>query len=678
MKFLKYIPSVLTICLIIGISIGYYFSFSIISLFLFLIIGIIALTITYYYSNKKIQKQYVFSFFTLLIFILIGITAVQIQNDYNKENYYQNYLNDTDNSIYFKIEKRLKPSSYYQKYVAEIININKHHSLGKILVNIKKDSVNPSYNVGNIYYTKSLLKSINKPLNPYTFNYSAYLKTKQIKHKLNADKNQLFFIKSTSQLSSFTENIITTINRNLKQKGIKKDELSIINALILGQRQEISKELITAYQNAGAMHILAVSGLHIGILFAILLFVFYPFNKLFKNKKTGKILQYVMAILLIWLYAFLTGFSPSVVRATTMFTAIAIGILVNRHVATSNSLFISAFILLLVNPLFLFDIGFQLSYLAVFSIIYWNPIFLKIWHPKNKIVFFFWSIFIVSLSAQIGILPLSFYYFHQFPALFFVTGLVILPFLGVLLGIGLLTCVLAYFDILPTLLVSVLSFLIETLNKVIVFIAKQEQFLVKEIFFTLLLTTATYFIIIALYRLFEKISYKRMLFLLTSILIVQMVLFYHKFIRENTNEFILFNKNKNTLIAIRKGNNATFYTNMDSIHNNLINNYKIGTGISSITVKNKINNYFHFGKHKILIIDSLGVYKIKKIQPEIVLLQHSPKINIERMIKLLQPKQIIVDASNYNSYSKYYNNKAMEFGISFHNTKEKGAFSLKR
>ncbi len=632
----------------------------------------------YYYSNKKAQKHYVFTFFTLLVFILIGITAVQIQNDFIKEKYYQNYLNDTDNSIYFKIEKRLKPSSYYQKYIAEIININNHHSLGKILVNIKKDSVNPSYNVGNIYYTKPVLKLINKPLNPYIFNYSAYLKTKQIQHKLNTNKNQLFFIKSTNEFKNFTEKIIITINQNLKHKGVKKDKLSIINALILGQRQEIAKELVTAYQNAGAMHILAVSGLHIGVLLAILLLIFYPLKILFKNRKRGKILQYSMAILLIWLYALLTGFSASVVRATTMFTAISVGVLIKRPVATGKSLFLSAFLLLLVNPLFLFDIGFQLSYLAVFSIIYWNPIFLKIWHPKNKIVFFFWSIFIVSLSAQIGILPLSFYYFHQFPALFFVTGLLILPFLGVLLGIGLLTCVLAYFEILPTLLVSVLSILIETLNKVIVFIAKQEQFLVKEIFFTLLLTIITYIIIIALYRLFEKFSYKRMFFLLTSILIFQMGLFYYKYIRESTSEFIVFNKNKNSLIAFRKGNKVIFYTSADSISNNLINNYKIGTGISSVTVKNKINNFFHFGKQKILLIDSLGVYKIKNMKPDIVVLQHSPKINVERMINFLQPKQIIIDASNYTSYSKYYKNKAMELGISFHNTKEKGACSLKR
>ena len=91
-----------------------------------------------------------------------------------------------------------------------------------------------------------------------------------------------------------------------------------------------------------------------------------------------------------------------------------------------------------------------------------------------------------------------------------------------------------------------------------------------------------------------------------------------------------------------------------------------------------MNNYFHFGKQKILLIDSLGVYKIKNIKPDIVVLQHSPKINVERMINFLRPKQIIIDASNYTSYGKYYKNKTMEFDISFHNTKEKGAFSLKR
>jgi len=447
--------------------------------------------------------------------------------------------------------------------------------------------------------------------------------------------------------------------------------------LLLGQRQDISKTLFRSYQNAGAVHILAVSGLHIGILFAILLFLFYPFLWIL-GKNKGKFMQYIFAIIFIWLYAFLAGYTASIIRSATMFTALAIGVLVNRKSAAINNLFLSVFILLIIHPQYIMDIGFQLSYLAVFSIIYWNPVFMNLWLPKTKIIRLFWTIFTVSLSAQIGVLPISLYYFHQFPALFFVSGIVILPVLGFVLGFGFFVIIMAYFDLLTKTIADLFFKVIEILNSFIHVIANQENFLFSQIFFSLLYVFLSYLLIIALYRLFQKMNFKRLVFLMISILLFQFGLIYRKFLRESEKNFIVFHQNKNTILGFRKGNYLQLKTGLDTITNNyIIKTYKTGTGITNVN-SGKIKNYYRFKQHKILVIDSFGVYNIKEVKADIVLLRKSPKINIERLIKKLHPKLIIADATNYRSYVNYYQQKATELNTAFYNTNEKGAFILKR
>lgn len=677
MKFLNYIPAVLSLCLIIGITIGYQFSIDIYYIFGLTLLNLIALFLVYFYAAKNINSGFFFSILTLSIFILIGMLSIKIQNDFKNEKYYGNFTNNKENEIYFKITKRLKPTKYDNKYEAEIISLNKHHTIGKVLLNSKKDSLYKTPKIGAIYYTKTELRPINKPKNPFEFDYNAYLKNKQIKYQIKTKRNLLFLVKNPYGIKKYTNAIIDKINTNLKKHHIKQNELAIINALLLAQRQDISKKLIRSYQNAGAMHILAVSGLHIGVIFGILLFLFSPFVKIF-GKNKGKIIQYTLAVLVIWLYALLAGYTASIIRSVTMFTALAIGVLVNRKSATINNLFLSAFILLLIHPQYLVDVGFQLSYLAVFSIIFWTPIFKNVWLPKNKIIRLFWLVFTVSISAQIGVLPVSLYYFHQFPVLFFISGIVILPLLGFVIGFGFFVLILAYFNVLTDTIADFYFKIIEGLNFFIHSIANQEQFLVTKIFFPIAFVFLSYFIIIALYRLFQKFKFNRLAFLLVSILLFQSGLIYFKFFRESEKNWLVFNQNKHTILGFREGNLLRIETDLDTIlKNHIIYTYLYGSGVANVKVE-KIQNYFRFKQHKILVIDSFGVYKVKQIKPDIILLRKSPKINIERMIKQLHPKLIISDASNYKSYTNYYQQKAAKLKTPFYNTYKNGAFILKR
>jgi competence protein ComEC len=464
------------------------------------------------------------------------------------------------------------------------------------------------------------------------------------------------------------------IQQSLQQYDFSEDELAIMNALLLGQRQDISKELTANYSKAGAIHILAVSGLHVGIILWMLSFVLKPLERY----KKGKVIKLVLVVLFLWFFAVLAGMSASVTRAVTMFSAIAIGQFFNKRNAIEQSLIFSMFLLLLLKPLFLFDVGFQLSYLAVFGIIWVQPVFYQLWKPKYYIIDKGWQLITVSTAAQLGVLPISLFYFHQFPGLFFLSNLLIIPFLGVILGTGIIVLGLSYLTILPVFLVDIYGGIISILNRLVAFIARQEAFLFSDISFSFIKMFFSYLVIIACFQFFLKRNAKRCLFFLSSVLIFQFVFFCEKYHIEKNNEFIVFHKSRNSIVGIRTGSFLEVYNDMDSLvtKQNLLKNYKVGENIQYQNYQ-KLPNVLQLNKQIILFIDTAGVYNLTDLRQPIVLLRQSPKINLERLINRLQPTIIIADGSNYKSYVRRWKATCLKLQIPFWSTNEQGAYIKK-
>lgn len=672
MKLFRYIPAILSFCIGIGILFGYYFRPNNYTIIILLFSSLIVLFLTHYITSKSFEQRYYFNLVAYLLFIFIGIASITFQDKRNQKNHYSNYLVSDSNQFVLEITKELNSNIYYNKYFAKVIQTNTTNTVDRILLNIRKDSLNKEISVSNVIYVKTKLQKINKPLNPYQFDYQGYLNKQQIHYQTTIGSNELRVIKKTIRLRLLAHNIRKKIQLSLKKNGFKADELAIINAILLGQRKDISKNLMQNYAKAGAIHILAVSGLHIGILLLLLNFVFSPLEFF----KKSKVLKIILVIILLWMYAFLAGLSASIVRAVTMFTAISIGGFINKKTSTVHSLFISIFILLLVNPSYLFSVGFQLSYLAVFSIVHFYPLFIEIYQPKNKVLRYFWSIFTVSLAAQIGILPISLYYFHQFPSLFFISSMVIIPFLGLILGIGIVVILLALTNLLPIPISQFFSWVIQQMNIFISFIAKQEMFLFKHIHFSFWMLFVSYIFILAFYFLWKKPNPFKIVAVLVSIILFQTVLIFEKHQIETSNEFIVFNKSKTRLIVQRTKKNATVYTEKPLKNNYIIANYSIGKGLKNQTIK-PLKNLYSFGGKTILVIDSLGIYKIPKLKIDYVLLQQSPKINLKRLLVKLKPKTIIADGSNYKSYKKQWSKTCKKVDVPFYDTSISGAFHLK-
>ena len=219
---------------------------------------------------------------------------------------------------------------------------------------------------------------------------------------------------------------------------------------------------------------------------------FNPIKRLLKSEKGVN----VLIVIMLWGFAFLTGLSPSVIRAVTMFSFFAFAKIINRDTNAINTLFLSYFTLLIINPNWLFHVGFQLSYLAVLFILWLVPVWNKVYYPKHMILKKFWGIITVTLAAQIGIIPLSLYYFHQFPGLFILTNLIVLPIIGLILFLGILLIFLSSINTVPDWFAFSYNYLIKLLNSFISWIAEQNIFLFQDISFNFNQVIFSYLILI--------------------------------------------------------------------------------------------------------------------------------------------------------------------------------------
>ena len=288
--------------------------------------------------------------------------------------------------------------------------------------------------VGDVLLVQANLDSIKNKNNPGEFNVKAYWNNKDVYQIGFVGESDFKLIKTVDY--PWWMNWSSRVRNHLTEKlqsTLNGESLGVAVALLLGDKQLLTNEVRSSFSNAGAMHVLAVSGLHVGIVLYILMFVLGKFTR-FISKRNAVLIS----IAIIWIYAAITGFSPSVLRASFMFSVLAIAQITGRNKNSINVLFFSAFVLLLFQPLWVYDIGFQLSYLAMTGIFVLYPLVSKLIYFKNKWLTKIWQGTAVGLSAQLFTVPLTLFYFHQFPNYFILTNIGMMVFAGAVLGLGLL------------------------------------------------------------------------------------------------------------------------------------------------------------------------------------------------------------------------------------------------
>ena len=677
MKVLQFPLARITIGFLAGILVAYYFQPNPQLVFTILFIAICVFVVAYFWSKRIAVNTIYFGLATYFLAFNIGTSTQIIHTDsFQKSNYiHAKSIFDTPHLVSVTVREKLRSSAYNDRYIVLVNQIDNTTNTGRILLNVRKESLNHPFEMGTHLQINANLYENSPAKNPNQFDYGKYLEGKQIYAQIYADASEIKIGSIiTKDVWYYTSRLRTKIIRNLEKSNFNKAELHVAIALILGQQQDISPEIIRDYQFAGAVHILSVSGLHIGFILLFVTFILKPFP----NTRRGSFLKLMIILFSLSSFGLIAGLAPSVLRSVTMFSFVAIGMYLRRSTNIFHTLLVSMLLILLVQPSFLFDVGFQLSYVALFFILWLQPLLASLWSPKNIFFKYFWDILTVSFAAQIGAFPLSIYYFHQFPGLFFVTNLVIIPFLSVIMGLGVLVMVLAAFDYVPLFLAKSLEWSIYILNKIINSIASLEQFIIQEIPFNWQLLLSIYLLLIATIVWFKKPSFNRLVLALISIIIFQITYFQTHLTIQNQSELIIFNSKKSSLIAERKGENITLYANdsllKSALNNRTLTSYSMGN-FSNLKTKERLQNLLYFNGTKILIIDSVGVYP-KDIRPDIVVLTQSPKINLERFLQTIKPKMIVADASNFRTIQKHWKATCLKEKIPFHATGEKGFYRL--
>ena len=673
MKIIEFPLTKITVSFIIGILFAYYYKINPEYIVLILFTGLLTFTVALLYCKRRNASPIIFGLSTYLLAFIIGLTTQVTHTESNQKNNYINYkaLFDKTQNLEVTIREKLRSSQYNDRYIVLVKKINDSETTGRILLNIRKNSLEQSIKIGTHLRISGILIENSKAKNPNQFDYGKYLENKQIYAQIYSDystsKTNLIIDKNVWYYASAIRN---NILRNLEKNNFSKAELNVAAALILGQQQDISPDIIKDYQYAGAVHILSISGLHIGFILLFVTFILKPFP----NTRKGSFIKLIIIIISLISFGIIAGLAPSVVRSVVMFSFVAIGMYLRRSTNIFHTLLVSMLLILLFQPSFLFDVGFQLSYVALFFILWLQPILAEIWKPKNKVANYFWEILTVSIAAQIGALPLSIYYFHQFPGLFFITNLIVIPFISLIMGLGVLVMVLAAFDFVPLFLSKSLEWSITILNKIINSIASIKQFIIQDIPFNWQLLISLYLLIICIIIWIKKTNFIRLTMTLSAVLIFQGTYFGTQWTIGKQKELVIFNSKKNTLISERKGKNVTLYQNGKELKNIAINSYLMGN-FSTLKDTKKLQNVLYFNGSKILILDSLGVYPMKS-NPDILVLTRSPRINLDRLFQEVKPKIVVADATNFKTYIQLWKATCLKKKIPFHATGEKGFYRL--
>ena len=441
---------------ILGIIWSYYFN-SHLFMFILFSAGCFALIVYCFFDRYK----YRYCFGVGISGFLFLIFAFQTKNTLSESDW-ENFTGMSD--YYVKILE--EPVAKNKTLQCQVFIISVQDTSGVVTVNkrgilyISNGDFSNSFTVGDCLYVHTLFRKPEKDIS-IPFDYAGYLKNKGIAAVGFARPENIKFAPVPETIFPDLKSIAYANRKyllgKLKQIIPSEEQYGIAAGILFGDKNSLDDDLKAMFSSSGGAHVLVVSGLHLGFLYAILLFIL----KFLGNTRKISIVKQIIILLILWFFSFITGLAPSIIRATTMLSIYGIAQVTGKRNFSLNTVGSSAFIMLLYNPLYLFDVGFQLSFSAVVAIISINPFLQHLYKSRYSFFNYIYSLLSVSVSAQAGTAPLSVYYFHQFPVVFLLTNLFVIPLTGLVLILTsiylLLTCLVS----LPAVMLFPLHFTLQ-------------------------------------------------------------------------------------------------------------------------------------------------------------------------------------------------------------------------
>ncbi len=613
--------------------------------------------------------------------IALGYAAAYAQHYKNNKHHYSQNLGKAQFIKATVLEPLIKRKKSFKTTVAinGFIDSNSHTvpTIGKALIYFTKTENAPQLLPGDKILFAANLISIKNNGNPGEFDYKNYCHRSGITHLCFAAPNQ--YIKNgvaTYNFNAFfARQRIKTI-AIIDKFIINPQANGIAQALLIGDKTDIDQDVWDDYSRTGIVHIIAISGMHMGIIYGgiVWLLALIPF---LRNKK---FIPISIGLIAMWFFAATTGLPSSVMRATIMFTFLAMGELMEEQPNSFNLLLVSAFVLLAYHPNWIYDIGFQLSYAAVTGILLIMPLAKKIFYSKKWLLQKSYELVAGTTTAQLFTLPICLYYFHQFPLSFLLANFVAIPLTTIVLYLEIALLLLHPIPLLAKFIGSLVSYLLLFVNYCIHAIAQIKHITIFNIYITqlqmvvLLLGTA-----ILLYGIIKN----KFNAILVSIGFV--IFFYVLGIKEKS---IACKQQKLIVYHIKKATSIDFFTGLyyeelqkDTLSPTDIKNANTPARILNQAI-NKQNNKILINKDNCFIAQA-GPYTVWQITPytneipngniDFVVLTQNTNINLE-LLKTMNPKCIIADGSNSLWKIEQWKTQSEELHLPFHSTEKQGAF----
>lgn len=558
---------------------------------------------------------------------------------------------------------------------------------GRLLISLlkNKDSENLSY--GCLVMLPAKYTAIEPPKNPNQFNYKEFMGFQNVYHQtflkqgewklLASDKGNFFW----SFIYQLREQLFTQISKHVSTSA----ELGVASALLLGYKDFITPEVTQAYAASGALHVLCVSGLHVGMVFLVLSRVLFFLGK----TKKLQVLQTILIVAFIWCYACLTGLSPSVLRAATMFSMMALGKHFSKQPNVLNTIGASALILMIFDPFMMTEVGFKLSYLAVIGIVYLQPLIVKWFSFKWWVMQKSWEITSVSIAAQAATFPLGLYYFHQFPSLFLVSNLIVIPAGWLLINLGIAMFLFAPFTPLQLCVGKLFYWITWGLNKFIFWLDDLPYSIIQGVSISWIELLAIYAIVFLGASLLIVLKPKPLLALLVIALFLVVWNGFEKLRQSQQQLVVCYAVKGNNAIAIIKG--TTAYIDFDSLllknESSMLFNIRHHWWNLDIKELKPIQEFenlvaidngyvFEYKNKRFTVFNSNNQWSKQyqfKLNTDVLLLTKNAKVYLDNALNVVEPKTIAADASNKRYKVKKWQQVAEEMDVEFIDVAKRGA-----
>lgn len=647
-----------------------------------------------YFSSLRIAFRYR-RWYGILLFVGLTALGALLVHFHTSWHHPQHLRHFSDGAAFWKVQVqsiRSGDKSIRLQTIAEAFsdtNGSVFPLSGQLLVYLPVDSHSQRIAPGQMLALRANIEPLSPPMNPHAFDFAAYMSKKGIYHRAFPktldwkiiEENQPSWTSGLYHLQQYCLSIL--------QKHLNSEEtLAIGAALIMGERDLINEEIREAYTDTGAIHVLAVSGLHVGIIYLGLGGLLGLIG--LKGKK-WRWPRSLVLILCIWGFALFTGGSASVLRAASMFSFLIIGEALYRRHNIYNTLAASAFLLLCIQPLLLLDVGFQLSYLAVIGIVFFQSRIYRVWYIPNRLGNYLWKLASVSIAAQLTTLPVSLFYFHQFPLYFWLSGWVVVPAALLILCLGLGLLLLYPIPWLPGLLGELLSIVIQTMNQLIFHIQQLPLALLSGIWIGTGIVILLYLALLQLMKGLHDRRLRPIQWALIGMITIggwhnvsiwqaehqQGITIYHLYghtvvdVFQGRRLFCLSDlPADHPQLAMAAANNRAYYRIKDSQHFLLPD--------TSFQTENFVfhNNFFQIGKTTGFLLDTLP----KRAPPapipvDYLIIRDNPDLNVAQLMDYFKPQLLLFDASNYRGNTEQWVTECKKLGIACHDIGEKGAWT---